>query len=127
MSTSLSLSFLTAQLSVYHGRVSANSASVRQVRGVTVLNLAGSMINHFIDCYSATDSPSQLSWSREGGIQRFPTSQSTIVVGGEAINTFRMDLTPLESPVVGYDDEDIYTCTNERTGESMSINITGGE
>ena len=94
---------------------------------MAVLNLGGPMINHFFDCYSATDSPSHLSWSREGGFQRFPTSLSTIVVDGDTINTFRMDLAPLGSPVVGYDDEDIYTCTNQRTGESMSINITGGE
>ena len=96
------------------------------VEGVAVLNLGGPTTSHYFDCHAHIGAPEDLVWTREGGTQRFPTSVFDVVFDGEILRILRMDMAPPGAPV-GYPDVDIYTCSDTETGESTSVNITGGK
>ena len=111
-------------LTIYHGRVT-QGVTLQTVEGVAVLNLGGPVISQFFDCHTANGMPADLVWSRNGGTQRFPTGVTEVVLDGEIVRNLRMDMAPAGAPV-GYPDVDIYTCSDTGTGESASVNITGG-
>ena len=108
-----------------HGRVTSQGVALETVEGVAVLNLGGPVTSHYFDCHTDVGAPEDLVWSREGDTQRFPTSVIDIVFDEVPLRTLRMDMAPLGAPV-GYPDVDIYTCSDTETGESTSVNITGG-
>ena len=121
----LLLSYIPGTLTLLHGRVTNQGVYLDLVEGVAVLNLGGPIISHFFDCHTDIGAPEDLVWTREGGTQRFPTSLATLVLDGELHTILRMDLAPSGAPA-GYPDVDIYTCSDTETGESTSVNITGG-
>ena len=98
-----------------------------------MLDLATTSISHFFDCYTSEGSPSDLSWTREEGTQRFPTSiVGPYFLDGLNRTMLRMNLAPVEGVVMrlaGNSDTGIYVCTNHVISpmQSVSINITGGE
>ena len=130
----LSSAVLAATLTLYHGRVATREA-INKVEGVAVLNLGGTaMVSHFFDCHTSQGSPSDLRWSKEEGMLRFPTG----VVGsfeypdGQFGSALRMDLAPIIEGVAkpaGPADVGVYICTDTSVDPplSASINITGGK
>ena len=121
----LILPFITGSPTLYHGRITNQGVYLDLVEGVAVLNLGGPIISHFFDCHTDIGAPEDLVWSREGGTQRFPTGVLDVIFDEEILRILRMDLAPPGAPV-GYGDVDIYTCSDTETGESTSVNITGG-
>ena len=94
---------------------------------MAVLNLeGGASASHFFDCHTEVGTPSDLTWSRENGLQRFPTESASIIVNGQNLTTLRLDMAPPGEPNVRNADTGIYTCRNTQTGQSASLNITGG-
>ena len=95
---------------------------VQQVQGVATLALGGNPVSQFFDCNSTTGSNviANLVWEKEGGNIRFAVTTRS--------NTKRLDLAqPNGGPVLDYQDEGIYTCRDMATGESVSLNVTGGK
>lgn len=117
-----------ATLTIYQGRVTIDGATSLPVEGVAVLNLGGTaMLSHLFDC-ATNGSTSDLMWEKDEGDQRFPTSLTSITFQENRINVRRMNMGPMTNMMpVDYDDVGVYTCVNSRTGERMSVNITGGE
>ena len=88
---------------------------------MAVLDLGGTgvMVNHSFDCNTTTGSVDNLHWEREDGNQsRFPQYNF--------MNRWRLDMAPGSDSPVDNVDTGIYICRDNVTGESVSINITGG-
>lgn len=117
---------MIAILTVYHGRISQQTATFTEVEGVAVLNFKGSPVDHSFDCSTTVGSPSDLVWQREGGVLRFPTIIRNLALGNIVINSYSMNLSPGNRQRVTSNDLGIYTCVNTVTNERASINITGG-
>ena len=116
----------TGTLTILHGRVSENDATLKIVRGVAALNI-GSPFASFFDCTTSEGTSSVLRWSRElYGSLRFPVTTERYYFMGRLYSTIRMNFAPPNAPVAGYGDVGDYTCTNTATGESISIDITQG-
>lgn len=87
--------------------------------GVAALSLSGpQVINHFFDCENIEGNASDLYWEKRSGTNRFPSA----IVG----NRLRLDMAP-GSGAVFYSDLDVYTCRDSVTGQSVSIDMQGGE
>ena len=104
--------YFPAQLSIIRGRVSSTGASQEAVEGVVALALGGMAGSQFLDCTGGE--VSNLEWRRENGVLTFPEPTR--------MNAKRLDLSNAQ-----YSDEGIYTCSDSSNGQSVSINITGGE
>ena len=88
---------------------------------MAVLDLGGTgaMVNHSFDCNTTTGSVDDLHWEREDGNQsRFPQYNF--------MNRWRLDMAPGSDSPVDNADTGIYICRDNVTGDSVSINITGG-
>ena len=95
---------------------------VQQVQGVATLALGGNPVSQFFDCNSTTGSNAiaNLVWEKEGGNIRFAIQERS--------KRKRLDLVQSNGgPLLNYDDEGIYTCRDIVTGESVSLNVTGGK
>ena len=100
----------------------ANSVTVNEVRGVTLLNIETG-VSHFLDCNSTSSGPRDLSWEKEGGALRFTPT----VVGGTSL---RLDFAPKmgqDVPPIMSSDLGVYACVNTATGERESVILNEGE
>ena len=112
---------VAAILTLFHGRVTSQSAFLNEVEGVAVLNLSNRLVSHFFDCKTSEGSGHDLVWSKEGGIQRFSASA--------IMNRLRIDLSPLIMQQLSSKDAGVYICTNiaQTPPQSVSINIIIGQ
>ena len=82
---------------------------------MATLNLGSEVVYHYFDCN--TTGSNRLTWVRgEGGPLRFSVAYLT------SINGVRMNMTGFDYPDIG-----TYTCRDTGSGESVSINMTGGK
>ena len=104
-----------AELSLFCGQVRSQGATVSRVQGVVALGLGGGGIptRQYLDCNGTNNAIENLQWSKDNGGSIATASRS---------NALRLDLTSADEQ-----DEGIYTCRNSVTGDTVSINVTGGE
>lgn len=89
------------------------------IEGVVALDLAETVTNHFFDCVTSEGGPSDLVWEKENGSNRFPSQIFN--------NQLRLNLAPDDNiPRADYLDLGVYTCRSTVTGETVSLNVTGG-
>ena len=86
----------------------------------------GSEYSYFFDCATKESTPSDLVWEKNEGTQRFPVTTENYTHEGVPFSTHRMNFAPNNAPAAGYSDVGVYTCRDTVTGETLSINITGG-
>ena len=90
-----------------------------------MLNL-GNDANNSFDCTTTEGTPNDLTWTKNDGSLRFPTTTENYTFMGMQFSSLRMDFAPEDAPFAGYNDVGGYTCTNTVSGEFLSINITAG-
>ena len=104
-----------AELSLFHGQVTSSGATVSPVQGIVALGLGGlgSTTRQYLDCNGINNAIANLQWSSDNGGSITTAARS---------NALRLDLSSADEQ-----DEGIYTCRDTVTGDSVSINVTGGE
>ncbi len=102
-----------ATLSLFHGRVTTEITIVR-VQGVVALGLGGDPVGRFLDCNGTNNIVTNLVWRKYNAGTRF--SETARITG------LRLDLSTAQ-----LSDEGEYMCVDTVTGDSVSINITGGK
>ena len=103
-----------AELSLFRGQVTSGGATVSPVQGLVALGLNGTLTKQYLDCNGTNNAIENLQWNKENGEIRLTVSARS--------NAQRLDLSSANKQ-----DEGIYTCRDTVTGDSMSINVTGGE
>ena len=86
----------------------------------------GSEYRYFFDCATKESTPNDLVWEKNEGTLRFPVTTENYTNEGVPFSTRRMDLAPNNGTAAGFSDVGVYTCRDTVTGETLSINITGG-
>ena len=104
-----------AELSLIRGQVTSSGWMVSPVQGVLALGLGGlgSTTRQYLDCNGTNNAIGNLQWSKDNGGSITTASRS---------NALRLDLSKANDQ-----DEGIYICRDTVTGDTVSINVTGGE
>ena len=106
-----------AELSLFCGQATSVGATVSRVQGVVALGLGGgggTSTRQYLDCNGTNNAIGNLQWIKDNGALRLTTAARS--------NALRLDFSSAEEQ-----DEGIYTCRDTVTGDSVSINVTGGE
>ena len=90
-------------------------ATVSRVQGVVALGLGGlgTPTRQYLDCNGTNNAIENLQWSKDNGGSITTASRN---------HALRLDLS-----MANDQDEGIYTCRDTVTGDTVSINVTGGE
>ncbi len=88
--------------------------TVVRVQGVVALGLGGNPVGQFLDCNGTNNIWTNLVWRKDNAGTRI--SVTTRSAG------LRIDLTNAQ-----LSDEGVYMCVDTVTGDSVSINVTGGK
>ena len=104
----------TATLSLFHGRVTTAAVTIVRVQGVVALGLGGDPVGRFLDCNGTNNIVTNLVWRKDNAETRFSV-------------TTRSDGKRLDLSTAQFSDEGVYMCVDTVTGDSVSINITGGK
>ena len=96
--------------------MTSGGAIVSRVQGVIALGLGrgGTSTRQYLDCNGTNNAIGNLRWSKDCG-----TISLTIAARSNALR--------LDFYSVNEHDKGIYTCRDTVTGDSVSINVTGGE
>ncbi len=81
---------------------------------MVTLGLGGDTVTQFLDCNGTQNNVNNLVWRKDNAGTRFSV---TVRINGK-----RLDLTNAQ-----LSDEGIYMCVDTVTGDSVSINVTGGK
>ena len=95
--------------------MTSEGSVVSPVQGVVALGLGGlgSTTRQYLDCNGTKNAIENLQWSKDNGGSIATATRS---------NALRLDLSMADDQ-----DEGIYTCRDSMTGDTVSINVTGGE
>ena len=105
-----------AEMSLFHGQVTSNGATVSPVQGVVALGLGGgsTTTKQYLDCNDTNNAIENLQWSKDNGTVRLPTAARS--------HALRLDLSSAEEQDVG-----IYIWRDNVTRDIVSINVAGGK
>ena len=106
-----------AELSLFRGEVTSGGAIVSPVQGLVALGLGGgggTPTRQYLDCNGTSNAVGNLQWNRDSGVISLTISAR--------MRELRLDLSSADDQ-----DEGIYTCMDTVTGDTVSINVTGGE
>ena len=105
-----------AELSLFRGQVTSSGATFSPVQGIVALGLGGGGVptRQYLDCNGTNHAIGNLQWNRDNGVISLTISSR--------MRELRLDLSSATEQ-----DEGIYTCMDTVTGDSVSINVTGGE
>ena len=96
--------------------MTSDGAVVSPVQGVVALGLGGggTPTRQYLDCNGTSNAIGNLQWIKDNGAIMLTTATRS--------NALRLDLS-----IADEQDEGIYTCRDSVTGDSVPINVTGGE
>ena len=116
-------------MKIYHGiseRRKTDPLNYTRVIDHADLSCVGIDIpSHYLDCVPSDQRlVNTIIWTKSGGRQRFPVRVDIATIDDEDIYVYRLYFG--YNSYVTYNDYGKYTCKLLAIGESLSINVTGG-